>query len=390
MAKKNILAMVESQAATGREVKGLVCKVVPDNEKYEVTEYDPEGGRLVLTQMLSEDSDEQPDTLIITKENELVAHYDYNPNEKPAPDAEIIELSGKKYLVLDDEKQISMGNIKGIKVLGGKSGQVIFTVTGESDGSVDIMGYDVQFDTFYTIDTCFDPSIYMVNIDETHCYLVENIIGTKPVYDKDGKEKLDENGEVITEPEFISAQIHVIYSYRDNESTVFRISQNDIYDEDEDFDEDYETQFSAPVSSVRLVKQAGRVDIVVVTKSLDGNLRMQLYIDNNGYLGNQVGSYTINDENAKVFLGGSNEKPPVVTIKDTGVILIRTKRGLLVVDDLNVVKEMSGFDYFCGLYTSKDDEDRELVTWAYANADRSIVKKFTSCDTDRGMLFNMI
>lgn len=405
MARKNLLALVAAQAQTGREIVGLVCKVVPDNEKYEVVDYDPEGERLILQQILPEDSEEQPEQIVITKANELVAHYAYNPNERPAPDAEIIEENGKKILKIDENK-IFMGNIPGIKVLGGKSGQVLFTTETDAKNKVGLYGYDVQMDTFYQIYAEIEETVFLAAIDDTHTYLIENIIREEPVLDKDGNETKDAAGNVITEPVFKEANIYSIFATRSENSVRLGVSlaccrddydeyyDEDEYDEDED-DQDYREgfkpdEFDAPIVSVRLVKQGNRSDIVVVTKSLDGEkITMKLFIDDYSIFGARVGTFLLKDETAKVFLGGSSEKPPVVTVKDNGVILIRTQRGLLVVDDPQIVSEMAGFDYFCGVFGEKDDEDRDVSVWAYANADRSQVKKFSSVETDRGTLFGL-
>ena len=401
MAKKNLLALIASQANTGREIKGLVCKVVPDNEKYEVIEYDAEGERLVLQQILPEGAEEQPEQIVITKANELVAHYAYNPNERPAPDAEIIEENGKKMLKIDENK-ILMGNIPGIKVLGGKSGQVLFTTETDEENKVGLYGYDVQMDTFYQIYAEIEETAFLAAIDETHTYLIENIIRDEPVLDKDGNETKDAAGNIVTEPVFKEANIYGIYASRSENSVRLGITlvlgsdgsydeYDDEYDEDdeyEEYDEPAETEFDAPIVSVRLVKQSNRSDIVVVTKSLDGKkITMKLFIDNDLYFGARVGTFDLKSETAKIFLGGSSEKPPVVTVKDDGVILIRTQRGMLVVDDDQIVTEMAGFDYFCGVFCEKDDEDRDVSVWAYANANRSLVKKFSSVATDRGVLF---
>ncbi len=401
--KNGFVALVKSQAETGREVIGTIAKVIPDNERFQIKAIDNEAGTITLEQVLPEGSEDEPKVITITESNQVVAHYVCNPNERPAPEAEIQEENGKKFLVLDpgstNEKAVFMGSIKGLKVLGGLEGQVVFTVEGTDETNVGLMGYDVQLDKFYDInaDEPFDKGIFFVSIDKDHTYVVENLIAEKPVLDKDGNETKDENGDVVTEPVFVAANLFRLYAARNENSVRIFISGGDCgcgydeeYDEDdEDYNDDsYESDptFGAPIKSVRLVEQAGRRDVVVVTESLKGNLRLSLYIDEDGNLGRRVGSFTINDADAKVFLGGSSEKPPVVTVKDKDQILIRTGRGLLAVDDAEVIDALQGYNYFAGVFGSKDDEDRNVSTWHYANADYD-VKSFSSVVTDRGVMF---
>ncbi len=407
MLKKNgFVAMVKSQKATGREVIGTVARVIPDNEKYQIKAIDDEAGTITLEQILPEDSEDEPKVVTITEANQIVAHYVTNPNERPAPEAEIQDRNGKKTLVLEPgtnaETPINMGSIKGLVVLGGIEGQVIFTVESDNEDKVNLMGYDVQTDSFYEITTesLLAEGVSFIAMDKDHTYIVENVVVDEEVLDDDGKPKKDDAGNVITEKVFKKASIFKIYVGRTDGSVRAYLDSQDYepeYDEDEeDEDDEYEyetetvsTELGAPIKSMRLVEQAGRRDVVVVTESLEGEVRLNLYIDNGGSLGQRVGSFIVKSTDAKVFLGGSNDRPPVVTVKDDDQVLIRTGKGLLVVDDAEVVEALRGYNLFAGKFSSKDEDDREVDTYFYANADLQVVI-FKVTNSDRGNLFELV
>jgi len=225
-------------------------------------------------------------------------------------------------------------------------------------------------------------------------YIINNVIKDVEQIDANGNKIVDENGDVVTKPHLVAAEL---LQYTGNGHLISRLSDyEEYYDEDED--EYYNEAVSAlnvPIESVRLVEQGERKDLAIVTTK---------EVDDDGYLVTaanatiilfrlsdyaRVGSFEVTDAEAKVYLGGSFRKAPVVTVKDSGQILIRDNYGLHVVKTAAVVTAMEGYNYFCGTEVKKDDDENEVVIYTYANKD-SAVKSFKMTKSDRGILFEMM
>ena len=394
MAKRsNILTEVTGQAATGRKVIGTIIEnKILDNKKFEITEFSAEGKTFTAQEIIPEGEEPErvPTVVTITEKNAEAFRYVVNPNKKPAPEAELIEdNNGRKFLVIGGNK-ISCGTLPVTRVIGGVTGEVILA-TEANDGAMNLLRYIVQTDKFEPIGNIVGENIEMVKLGDV-TLLVDNIIEKVPQTDKDGNPVVDNDGEQLVKDRCVSAKV---YTYRNGYLNIELGRDADSYceyceyDEDEDDDDDIAI---VPIESIRLIEQGKRRDYAVVT-TLDtdgdgylteGTARVTLYqAYDDGTFGGRCGRYELNDKDAKIYLGGSFRKAPVVTITDKDRIIIRDAYGTKVVDDPEVVAEMAGYVYFCG--TEMDGDD---VVFTYADKDYNI-KSFRMERTDRGILFSV-
>ena len=399
MKTQNIVTMTMGQVATGREVIGLIAEnKVKDNTRYAITAMDAEAGEITFTEILSDDAPEGTvaDVVVITAENADVMRYIMNPNEKPVPEAEIVEEKGKKYLRINDTN-IFLGTIDALRVVGGNKGEVFIAVPSKQEDRVDLMRYEVQTDKFSDFMQGLSVDVKMVNL-EGSTFIINNIIEDVPQVDKDGKAILDENGDQVIRQRCIA---NAVLQYRDGSVVGGIGSDTSDYDEYDEYDDEYdeyedEQNMLVPVDSIRIISQGTRKDIAVVTTKdvdedgylVDADEATILLFAFTGYVGSRVGTFFVKDPEAKIYLGGSFNKPPVVTVKDVDKILIRDRFGLKVIDDEEIVAEMEGFNYFLGTEVAKDDEGRDVVTFIYGSKAME-VKRFSMVNTDRGTLFEM-
>lgn len=399
MKTTTIVNMITGQAATGREIVGLIAEnKVKDNKRYSVTAFDAEAGEITFSEILDEKAPEGTvaDVVKITAANAETMRYICNPNEKPVPEAEIAEENGKKILIIGEGNKVSLGTIEALRVVGGVKGEVIIAVKAIDETQVDLMKYEVQADKFSDFMTGMSKDVEMVNIGDC-AFIINNVIVDVPQVDKDGKPALDPNGDQIIRQRCTGNKV-VQY----NGSVLGTLGTGESHcDEDyDDYDEEYEDDENmnlAPIDSIRVVTQGTRKDLVViVTKDVDDNgflvdadePTIMLYSYTDDRIGSRVGTYSVEDAAARVYLGGSFKMAPVVTIKDKKKILIRDRYGLKVVDDQEVVEAMDGYNAFLGTEVSKDDEDRDVITFIYGNQDMD-VKKFSMVNTDRGTLYSL-
>lgn len=359
-------------------------------KKYVLTAYDAEDGILTFTEQLAEDAPEGtvPAVVKVTKDNAAVMRYIMNPNEKPSPEASITNENGQNYLVIAG-RNIFLGTIEAIKVVAGYSGEVILGVKSDEEGYMNLLRYDVQNDKFDTAPFAKVTNGVKTVVLDNVTYLIDNIIEEVPQMDENGKPALDENDEPVTKPFLIKASLYV---YCGN-GCLNEMNPESEYDVDED-DEEYDG-FTLPIESIRLVEQGTRKDLAIVfVDELDDDgylvpakeATIQLYRANDfAYMG----SFKVADPEAKIYLGGSFKKAPIVTIKDSSRILIRDSYGVKTVTDSAVVAGMTGYNYFCGTEVKRDEGDNEVVTFTYANKDMD-VKSFSMTKTDRGIMFALV
>lgn len=153
MAKKNIVEMIKGQSETGREVVGTVATMsLPFSPKATLTAIDDDGD-LVFQEVLPDDSTAEPRIWHVNADNAELAHYQYNPNQKPCPKT-VVDENGQltvngKTVFLGDIKL--MPNSQPMSVPGG----AYVLATAENDSSVpeewqqsELYFYDVQSDKF--------------------------------------------------------------------------------------------------------------------------------------------------------------------------------------------------------------------------------------------------
>ena len=393
MAKKmTVLEMVIGQAATGREVLGTIVKVIPDSKEFKVTAIDVENKTLEITEVLDEEAEQEPKVIKLTEANAIVAHYVKNPNEKPAPEA---ELKDGELIIDGNGITTNIGSLPITSVIGGIKGAVLLAAEPKSgrDKKIDLLGYIVQTDKFVTIieDMAVDTKLYI--LDGTPI-LVSNVIETRDV--------LDDEGKVIGQADYVErVEFNKIGIDGDNIS-LYGIGgyKDEYYDEELD---DYVTttgsygNLNIPIEQVRVVNQAGKSDYVVVTTKdvdkngniIDGKPVIRLYVAGTD---NKVGTIEVNDKTARVYLGGATGRgdAPVVTVKSDSDFIIRTKCGYTNVTDATVMAAMKDYNLFAGSSFEEDENGNKVTTFTYAKDDLSEVKSFKMAVTDRGTIFKLI
>lgn len=391
MAKKmTVVEMVLGQAATGREVIGTIVKVIPDSKEFKVTAIDAENKSLEITEVLDEEAEQEPKVIKLTEANAIVAHYVKNPNEKPAPEAEL-----KDGELIIGGNNINIGTLPLTSVIGGIKGAVLLAAEPKSgrDKKIDLLGYIVQTDKFVTIieDIAVDTKLYV--LDGTPI-LVSNVIETRDV--------LDDEGKVIGQADYVErVEFNKIGIDGDNIS-LYGIGgyENEYYDEELD---DYVTttgsygNLNIPIEQVRIVKQASKSDYVVVTTKdvdkngnlIDGKPILHLYVAGTD---KGVGTIEVKDKAARVYLGGAAGRgdAPVVTVKSDSDFIIRTKYGYINVTDATVMAAMKDYNLFVGSSFEEDENSNKVTTFTYAKDDLSEVKSFEMAVTDRGATFKLV
>ena len=200
--KMNIVEMLQGQVATGREVVGTVVTMsLPCSPKATLTEIDDDGD-LVFQENLPDDSTAEPRIWHINKDNAELAHYQFNPNRKPCPNA-VVDKDGQ---LVVNTKPVFMGDIKLVpnsKAMSVPGGAYVLT-TAENEPNVpkewqksNLYFYDVQADKFEDCDeTIFGEPIFKdrtqtINGTTYPRYvMVKNQFSIIAVKDDDGTEHL--------------------------------------------------------------------------------------------------------------------------------------------------------------------------------------------------------
>jgi len=379
----NVVEMVLSQAATGRDVIGTLVTVVPDNKQFSVTAIDAEQETVTVTELLPDDSAAVAEVITLSGANARIAHYVRNPHEKPVPDVDLLRRGGKNYLVIDGEKEIFCGQIKVAKVLGAIKGLVLMLAEGAND-TFDYVVYDVQNDEFRTEISGFTASedVRLFNFGYEGALINDRLIV--------GEEEKDENGSPIG---FVDKlKYNNLYKVSRDGSLTLCTSFDDEYDDYED------VEFSVPlIDDMYIVEQAGRRDLVIVsTEGVNeyaeieplSKPELNLYRYEDYGVSTHVATYSVLDKNAKVYLGGATGYAPVITVKDKDTIYVTTNRGTLVIDDPEVVETLDGFNIFDGVYSYTTENGESGAKWYYSNKARE-EKCFISVNTDRGTLISI-
>lgn len=391
MAKnKTIVEMINGQTATGREVIGLIAESkVNANKRYALK--DVNQGTYTFEEVVPEDEERTPDVIKINEANAQVMRYIINPNPKPAPEAELKD--GKLFVA---GKEILTGDLEVVKIFGGVEGKLFVGVKTQGE-DLDVYMYDVQFDKF--IEQRFvDGSTFAVNLDGK-LFLVENVIEEVEKKDADGKDVLDTDGNPVKGKVAKSVSVY--------NATYCGLMPTPIGEDDftEDIDDDDEYGYNPfnnvrllPISNIRLIEQGPRKDVAVFTnfeKDEDGFVHesektvVRLFeYDLYNLVGAQVGCYVLNSTDAEIYLGGSFGRAPVITIVDDGQLIINDRFGCKIIDKADIVDAIKGHPYFCATDVRKDDEDRNVVKFIYANRDNELAA-FELVNTDRGQLVNL-
>ena len=67
-----IVTVLSESVAAGREIKGTIVKMVPDNKKFELIDFDIESGKFTFQEMLEEGDEKTPEVIVVTEDNALV------------------------------------------------------------------------------------------------------------------------------------------------------------------------------------------------------------------------------------------------------------------------------------------------------------------------------
>lgn len=333
-----LMEIVKATAEAGREVVGIEVAMSNDDSLYRITEYDAESGAIKVAKIL-EDGTTDSNEIVLSGINTMFAHFKYNPNPKPTADAAIVDGD----LVIDNGPTVSLGSIKAQKVLGAVPGLVILGVGEPEDEELEVYTFNAQFSadpdfvgTFKDAGFTVPANTKAVVIDD-RTYFIETVITPVEIKDKDGK--------VTDVKEICSSDLIQIMATGTGEDTTVRgvsffgdngkvmdyedfCYEEDLDEDDEDSEDAYNAYlkefgdsgsgFAVPIESVRMVEQAGRKDLVVVTKDT---------IDDDGYLtdeeqptirlftmdGRKVGTFLVNSMDAKVYLGGSTKSAPSIS-----------------------------------------------------------------------------
>ena len=390
MAKsKNVIEMIKGQKNSGREVVGvIVSNKVDGNKDYKITAFDAENAVITLEEVLPEGSEEMPKVIKVSEKNAQTVRYGYNPNEKPAPEAQIID-GALNINLAEESKTIQMGNIKAIKVLGGAPGVVLF-IAESGDNSFSLMSYDVQFDKFETELDKINEGAALYNVDG-RTFLVENNYSEVPVIDPaTGKQEIASDGTPIVKLRFDGATIK---EYHKGGGVSGNYSDEE-YDEDED--EYYTTEYTVtrPIDSIRMIEYDKRKVLVIPSQS---GIKINQTVDEAGepvvmiadMSGRVYETVKVSDAtNAKVYIGGTYRQPTLTVVTPKEFIL-KDAYGFKVVKDPAMLTELEGFTTFLGETTGKDEDENLVVYIAYANENYE-VKSFKVVKTaDRGDLYEM-
>ena len=350
--------MVNAQAATGREIIGIEARVVVyPNALFTITEL--KGDKIILTEQLPEDSEDEPKVVTVTEKNALVAKYVRNPNTKPEPDAQIV--NGKLTLVADGTI-IDFGTLPIVDVLATAPGKIYLTADDNvADNIVTVMEYDVQSDTFTNLGIVLSDEAETVVVDDNK-YVISNIIEKAKIDDGQG-------GQVTVDVA--------------KECKVVLVSENGIYDSFLVTDSPIESVIPVSGGSIAL-----RTDLMTGEDGylIDAPSPMVRTFDDHGSLVARtlikVGADPI------IALGGKYDD--VLTIVGNNYVIIKTNRGYIEVTDAAVVKAMNdGYTIFANIVGSTNDKDQQVTTITYANEDCDVIT-FIITDSDRGQLVALV
>lgn len=408
-----LMDIVKATAAAGREVVGIVVAMSNDDELYRITSYDAESETIGVSKIL--ENDETDDTEIKLKGiSTMFAHFKYNPNPKPLAEAVIVD----NQLVIADGPTVDLGSIKAQKVLGAVPGLVILGVGEPDDEELEVYTFNAQFSEDADFVGTFKDAGFSVPVDtkavviEDRTYFIENVIQKVDIKDKDGN--------VVETKELCSSVlVQIMETGMETEMTVYGVPflcsvfdsamkysdfcyEEDYEEDTEEADDAYdeylksfgenESGFRVPIEDVRMIEQAGRKDIVIVTTRT---------VDENGYLteeikpmirlytlnGKRVGTFFVNSKDAKVFLGGSKKTAPAVLIFDEGQVLMRADRyGLKVFTDKKIVDALAGYTVYCG---KEYDEETKTSTYYFGNEKQDVVG-VSYKETDRGPVIKLV
>lgn len=398
--RKNTVEMILDQARTGREVIGTRVTVAPENKDYLVTDVDRENETVTVTEELPKESLAAADVVVLSAKNANIGHYVCNPNEKPALEARI----DNNELVIGDEADgnsftVNYGQIPVKEVVANFNGGILLAAEGKD--SIDLWMYNIQEDEFSLWQKAFAPKdsrFAFTRLDSDVAILTATKIVTEELTDDDGTVK--------------GTRDVLLYS------KAYSISKNgcpmDIFcleDEDIDYDadlsaEDIEYLDEKPITfpkvdAIHLIKQADRRNLVMkITTEVDcentiSELTVYKYllykVDIYGNVTRKVAEFFADDPNVSFYLGGPSSTAPVITVKEANRVRIKTNRGILTINDSNIVKALNegDYNYFDGVYSFVDEEGRPGAKWCYSNSIREEIC-FTSVNTDRGYIFSLV
>lgn len=392
MAKvKNIVEMINGQQLTGREVLGLIAESkVNANKRYALKNVNQ--GTYTFEEVVPEDEERTPDIIKINESNAQVMRYIVNPNPKPAPEAELKD--GKLFVA---GKEVPTGDLEIVKIFGGIEGKLFVGVKTQGE-ELNVYMYDVQFDKF--VEQRFvDGSTFAVNLDGK-LFLVENVVEEVTKKDADGKDVLDADGNSVKGKVVRSVSVYNATNYGLMPTLIGYDDNEDEYDDEEDYDsyDSFSSIRLLPISNIRLIEQGHRKDVAVFTnfeedeegfihESTKTVVRLFEY-DFANLVESQVGTYVLNSADAEIYLGGSFGRAPVTTIVDDGQLIVNDRFGCKIIDKAEVVDAIKNHPYFCATDVRKDDEDRNVVKFIYANRDNELTA-FELVNTDRGQLVTL-
>lgn len=360
MKKMNFYEMVMAQKMTGREILGTRGTLVLDQNTYEITEV--KADKLVMTQVLPEDSEEKAKVYEITAANGVVMKYQLNPNPKAK-----VEAAFENGTLKFGEMSVSCGTLPITGVLVTVPGYIFLKAEASEPEKIGVYAYDVQFDSFAETDMVLSKDAYAVEL-ECGTYIVSNMVRDITLVDAFGV-PTGETAKVLEEARLI------------------------LIDDKWDFSTalNFELNFDSPIASVRSV---GSGAVAVVTDQMT---------DENGFLApakknmirvfsatlcDKFGGFYATNADAQIYIGG--KYGDVYTCVDgDNAIVIKNHRGTAVITDKEVVAALAGYTTFCSVENGKSDKDEPVITWTYCNDDLE-VKSFTQTVTDRGVLFAIV
>lgn len=365
--------LIAGQAKTGREVAGMIVKNLIDGKDYKVVSFNAETGDVTISEIVAEG--EKGKLISVSPNQQKVLLYTFNPNEKPAPDATIVNgtLTVK---TPDGERTVQMGTIKADRVVGGVLGKVLF-LSGTA-----LMSYDVQMDKFDTVVDSVDPEIVAFHVDKA-LYLVQNIYKDIPQNNADGTPALNADGTPVTKRRFERAVVG-IYDGRWYNEEYGRNGED--YDDWEDEDEDSCESDSYRVTGVRKVTFGDRSAIVVTSDGLEaGHYEDDLSRPRVVVNGETI--YTTTDA-AKVYLGGANVRPTITVVAPDEIVL-RDSYGFKVVKDAEIISALEGYTAFIGEEARQTENGTEVIV-TYANSDYDTKSFKVTKTVDRGDIYELL
>lgn len=356
MKKMNFYEMVMAQKMTGREILGTRGTLVLDQDTYEITEV--KADKLVMTQVLPEDSEEKANVCEITAANGIVMKYQLNPNPKAKVEA-TFEDGALKF----GEMSVSCGTLPITGVLVTLPGYIFLKAEVSEPDKIGVYIYDIQFDSFTETDMVLSKDAYVVEL-ECGTYVVSNVVRDITLVDAFGV-PTGEIAKVLEEARLIPV--------------------------DDKWDFSTALDFNSPIASVRSV---GSGAVAVVTDQMtDENgflvpAKKNLIRVFSSTLCDKFCSFYATNADAQIYIGG--KYGDVCTCVDgNDAVVIKNHRGTAVITDKEVVAALAGYTTFCSVEGTKSDKDEPITIWTYCNDDLE-VKSFTQTVTDRGTLFAVV